>query len=614
MTGLYSLLYQSKMRIQHSTEGKKSLVSVIVLVNDQEISGTDTILSVLVENSVNRIPYAEVQIMDGDPATGDFPISNLSTYIPGNTLVIKAGYEGKNEIIFSGIIISHGIKISKDKGSFLIIEGRDKAIGMTLGRKNATYEKKSDSDIFSEILEKYKISEKKQSAGLSDPPTSDPPQIVQYYVTDWDFILTRADLNGQIVVLDGGEMSLYKPDTSAEPVLEVQYGDSLISFDASIDASSQLSAVKCSSWDMKTQVVLSADGKNPELTLPGNLTSTVLAGVVSPADYTLQSSIPLTKSDLQNWADASMVKSHLAKFTGTATVKGNASLIPGSLLGLAGLGDRFNGKAFISSIRHTLKDGEWITEARLGLRNERFTEIQNNIIDASAASQLPGIRGLHIGKVIQIQDDPDNEFRVLVKTSFLPDESTGIWARLAQPYATNAAGLFFYPEVGDEVILNFINEDPRFPVIIGSVYSSANPPPFIPDEKNTIKAIVTNKQLKITFDEENMVTSILTPKSNSIVLSEKDESITITDQNKNVITLSSSGIEIKSCKDVIISAPGDITLKADGNILSTATMNMTSKAVQFKVSATAEFKVDAAVAEVAASGTMTIKGAMVMIN
>ena len=56
----------------------------------------------------------------------------------------------------------------------------------------------------------------------------------------------------------------------------------------------------------------------------------------------------------------------------------------------------------------------------------------------------------------------------------------------------NQAGIFFYPEVGDEVILGFINDNPDDPIILGSLYNgNSKNPPFSPDEDNSNKAFLT---------------------------------------------------------------------------------------------------------------------------
>ena len=52
------------------------------------------------------------------------------------------------------------------------------------------------------------------------------------------------------------------------------------------------------------------------------------------------------------------------------------------------------------------------------------------------------------------------------------------WVRVAQVWAGNSWGAAFWPRVGHEVVVVFENGDPDRPVITGSVYNSANMPPF----------------------------------------------------------------------------------------------------------------------------------------
>jgi len=597
------------MAIPNPLAENTDLVSFAILVNGKEINGAYQVFSIFVESAINRIPTAKIQILDGTPSEEDFPISDSSDFVPGNSITINAGYHSNNTTIFSGIIIKHSLKITQRGGSVLIVECRDKAIKMTVGRKNAAFVNKTDSDAISTVISGYGLDKSIEAT------TPELPEIIQFYASDWDFMLTRADVNGQIVVVDQGKITIAKPDTSKTPVLSVKYGESLISIDVTMDSRSQLTSVKSSSWDMKTQALINASAADPGFVLPGNISSKTLASVTSPADFYLQSTVPLDQQSLQGWANARMAKAQLAKITGTAQFQGSSLIKPGLMLQIEGLGSRFNGNAFVSATRHSIENGDWATEADLGWTPEWFAESESNIMAAPAASQIPGIQGLQNGVVVQINDDPANEFRVLVKIPLISSDTVGVWARMAQMYATGKAGSFFYPEVGDEVLLGFLNDDPRYPVILGSMYSSAKTPPFTPDKENINKAFVTNAQLKITFDDKKLITSITTPKNNSIVLSEADEKITITDQNKNTITMSTDGVSIKSIKDVNISADGNISINAKGNIDIKATANLTASGMQISATAETEAKIHGnASAELSASGQVVVQGAMVMIN
>ena len=249
---------------------------------------------------------------------------------------------------------------------------------------------------------------------------------------------------------------------------------------------------------------------------------------------------------------------------------------------------------------------------------------------------LPGLvggyNGLMIGKVKQLDQDPDNQYRIMVTLPLMQDDSTGIWARLSTFYATNTAGNFFIPEIGDEVVIGFLNGDPRYPIVLGAMYSSSNTAPYDLTADNYTKAFVTKALNKIEFDDEKKVITVTTPGGNEAIMDDDQKSVTIQDQNSNSVVLnedgitlkdksgnkivmSSSGIEINSASDVKIVASQNVNASATSNIELSATQNVSISGLEISNSANTSFKATGnASAEVSASGNTTIKGAMVMIN
>ena len=291
---------------------------------------------------------------------------------------------------------------------------------------------------------------------------------------------------------------------------------------------------------------------------------------------------------------------------------------PGNYITLSGLGDRFNGDHLVSGVSHFIGDGNWTTEASVGLSTVWFTE-EPDVMAPPAAGLLPGVQGIYNGTVKQIHEDPDNQYRVLVEVPMFDLTGKGIWTRLANFYATSNAGSFFYPEVGDEVVVGFLNEDPRYPVILGSLYSSSKHKPFkglTPDKKNPKKAIVSKTGIYIEFDDENKIFTINTPSKNQAIFSDKDKKITIKDQNGNSAEMSSSGITIKSPKNITVQASQKLTLKGNtgvdiqssGGDVNIKGLNINNKAnIKFSANGSAQ-------AELKGGAQTTIKGAMVMIN
>jgi Rhs element Vgr protein len=588
---------------------KSDLITVTITSGGQKIPDVYQLHQVQVQKQINRIPWAKIVLLDGDPSEENFEISESSHFVPGKEIEIKAGYHSQEASIFKGIVIRHAVKSAGDGASYLTVFCYDKAVKMTLWRKSSYFLKKSNKEIIEAVIGAGGLSADVGSTGSAIE------EVIQYNVTDWDFIVSRAEASGLVVTVEDGKITAKAPDFSADSGLLVKYGDSMIEVEAELDARSQLPSVISKSWDFSSQSVQTGDSSEPSVNEQGNLTGSQLAQVMGSSGYEMITCAPVVSGDLKSWANAQLLKSRLARIRGTVTFPGNAKPKPGMTLELDGLGARFNGTAFISGVTHRIEQGDWTTETEFGLSPRWFVEEQSNIEAPPAAGLLPSIQGVQIGKVKKIHEDPDGQTRIQVDVPMIAPSGDGVWARIASPYATNKAGIFFMPEIGDEVILSFVNNDPSFPMIIGSLYSSQRVSPFTPDQPNTNKAIVSNSQLKITMDDAKKIIQISTPGGHIVTLSDDKQTITIVDSNSNKMEMASSGISISSPGDITIKATGQIQMQAQTNITLKATADLSLQGLN--VNAKAQVALSAqgqAQAELSASGQTTVRGAIVMIN
>ncbi len=584
------------------------LLTYTVKVNGQTIDSTYNVLSIVVESSVNKIPWCEIEILDGSPDTEDFPISDGSTFEPGNKVEVMAGYENTNQTIFQGIIVKHTIHVSREDGPVLMVMCKDAAVKMTKSRNNAYFTNTTDDNVMSTLI---------GNSGLSSDVASTSPQlkeVIQHYATDWDFILARADANGMIVLVNNGTVTVKQPDSVTSEVLTLTYGVDVFEFEGEIDAENQFKSIKASSWDIKSQAVVSAT-QTPSNFGSDSLSTDKLAGVLNLSSFALQSGAFIEKDVLTNWAKAKAAKSKYTKMRGSMKFQGSSSVQPGVLIELKGLGKKFNGKGLVSGVRQELQDGNWVTTVTLGLSHE-WVVSEMKVEAPMASGLLPGIQGLHIGIVKQINADPEKELRVKIDLPMIGVGGDGVWSRLGNLYASSAFGSFFYPEVNDEVIVGFFNDDPRFPVILGSLYSSGRAPAFTPDEQNNTKAIVTRTKMKLEFQEDKKIITITTPGNNQIVLSDEDKSIKLSDQNGNTIKMSSGGIDISSASAVTIKAATTMTLEsATGTAIKVSGGDLTGQAMNISDEAQLSYKAQGNLsAQLTASGEVKVQGAIVMIN
>lgn len=550
-----------------------SIVSITVTANGEALDSAIQIVSLDVWSGINTMPKARLVISDGTAADRDFPISDGDKLIPGATLSIALGYGGSNETtVFSGIIHRQGLDVSVNGPSRLVIEATDQAMAMTLARKNALFQNITDSGLCEQLI---------TGAGLTASVTATTTQhesLVQYYATDWDMLILRAQASGMVATIADGTVTVAPPDTSPSPVLTLTYGESILDFRAAMDAATQFagSAIQSFAWDPGTQALAQSSQAQADLASPGNISSAKLAQVFNVSPYTSQSAGALVADELTQWSSAELVRIQLAKIRGEVRFQGSALAKPCCMVTLAGVGERFNGNAYVSAVHHRVAEGLWRTTAELGLSPDSFAATAARIPAPGASGQLPPANNLQSGVVLQIDQDPDGEYRVLVTLPLLQAATgKGVWARFGSFYASKGAGADFYPEIGDEVVIGFLSGDPRYPVILGSLYSKANPPPVPPANPNNIKSIYSKSQMHIDFIEDTKVVRIVTPKNQSVQISDDASSITLTDANGNTVTLGPSGIALDSASDITLTAKGSISLTAKASLTATGTTSAT---------------------------------------
>ncbi len=529
------------MAEEQTITGAGTVAEFIIQVNDKEIPREIIIVAVNVTKTANKISSAVIVMQDGDPASETFPLTDGAVFTPGNKITILAGDVNKPEAIFNGIIIKQSIKIKSSRSPQLIIECRHKAVKTTIGRKNASFHSQTDNEIFEKILKDNGFAANElsiQSSSLSHK------ELVQYNCTDWDFILNRTEMIGKIILTNDEKISIQAPTVSGDAVLALHYGHNIIELDAEMDSRNQYNEVKAKAWDMASQEVAESEGSPPpDVEEQGNLPVLDLAGVMGLEEFVLSHAGALTAEERKAWADAQLLKSRLSKIRGRVKFDGVASINPGDVIELQGLGDHFNGKAFVSGVRQDYDGVQgWKTQAQFGHSPEWFAE-EHAVSNQKAGGLLPGVTGLHTAIVTDIED-PDGEMRVRVKFPFINPDDDGVWARIALTDAGNERGLFFRPEIGDEVVTGFLYDDPRYPVILGMLHSSALPSPLQPAKDNNLKGYTSREKLILQFDDGKKEVKIETPAGNKVTISDDQKSVVLEDQHGNKIEMNKDGVTL----------------------------------------------------------------------
>jgi len=211
-----------------------------------------------------------------------------------------------------------------------------------------------------------------------------------------------------------------------------------------------------------------------------------------------------------------------------------------------------------------------------------------DVISDSIQNDLRGgrIQGVVVGIVTNNQD-PDGLGRVKVKFPWLSDVDESTWARIAAPMAGDQRGVYFLPEVEDEVLVAFEHGDVRFPYVLGALWNGKDAPPASNDDgKNNVRIIKSRSGHVIKLNDEDGKETI--------------EIVDKSEKNSILIDTANNSIAVTSDKDITLSASNG-TIKLD--------------AQKIEINSSGPTKIAAgSTAAVEASATLTVKGATVNIN
>jgi phage baseplate assembly protein gpV len=106
--------------------------------------------------------------------------------------------------------------------------------------------------------------------------------------------------------------------------------------------------------------------------------------------------------------------------------------------------------------------------------------------------------GVYLGKVVAV-DDPAGLGRVRVDTDQVADTSDDpVWATVARPLAGDGPTVCFTPRTSDQVIVAYMQGDPRQPVVLGYAHHRGREP----DRAGPRRHAIATGAGRITFDEE----------------------------------------------------------------------------------------------------------------
>ena len=176
------------------------------------------------------------------------------------------------------------------------------------------------------------------------------------------------------------------------------------------------------------------------------------------------------------------------------------------------------------------------------------------------------VAGLAVGKVTNNQD-PEGLGRVKLHFHWREDNFETDWARIAAPMAGAERGMFFLPEVGDEVLVAFDRDDIRYPYVLGALWSKTDlPPERNQSGRNDIRIIKSRGGHVVTLDDTKGDGRITIALADGKKVELTKDGITASD-NTNTIELKANGgtVTITAGSKIALEAP-QISIKAGARL------------------------------------------------
>ena len=555
--------------------------------------------------NVNRIPYCTIKIQDllNGP---EKLFANEAMFKIGAKIEVEFGENKEYKDVFKGILTKKMIKMDAKLGKcFLEIQGKDKCQQMTIVPKYSTYSDKTDADVIKEIISQNGLSAKIGTMSVKHE------SITQYNITDWDFINLRAEMYGFVIVAKEESISIDTPKTD-DCGVELNFGENIISFNLEIDGDHQIEKSSGKIWDIPSQEIKEVTGEDVAEKSFGDINFNDITKQLKSPEYNFLHD-GIDEEEIKTIEGGLLKLNRLSKIHGTITIPGNNNIDVDKTIKISKSANNFNGKGYISGVQNIFSEGEWVTIIHIGLNGRRYSNNNNNVFNETTCGVLAPIHGLKYGTVVKLEGDPKNIFRVFVNIPLIHKKGEGIWCRLSTFYASKDGGIIFFPEENDEVVVGFIESDPRSPIILGSLYNSKNTPSVTVETKNEIKKICTKTKMEISFDEKDKIITLQTPGECKVTISDKDESIEIS-KGGDKISLTKGALNIKCSKDISLDG-NNINLKAKGAIQIKATNDVKVEGMNANIKGSMAANVEGGTsANLKSSGMTAVKGSMVNIN
>lgn len=524
----------------------------ITLADGEEPVPVD-IIDLEIQNSVNNIPWLTITLLEENIRDLEFDIVKGEGFETGQS--IKISTLDTEHTLFNGIIVA--LSLGKENDTYLKVQARGDAIKLTEGHTTKLFKSgTTDDQVITEVMEDAGV-----LVGEIAASEISHFQYFSYQLSPWRLIMARILANGFVFAANSESNSVInlQDHQGSEKTLNI-VESGVRHFKFKQDVQSQIENISANAWDITEQKLHAADGVQGQAAEFKALEKSHEALAIS--DLILFSNFTKSPKELEAQATAQNNYRLLDSNKGRITIEASADhdLLSVNLIDkviIEGVGENFSGEYIVSGIRHYLLAGQWLMDVDLGISLSET--LQSSYLTLPPLPMMPA-------KVVKYQADEEEIERIPIQLPALAENDL-VWARLLSPFASNGEGVFFPPNVDDEVLIDFIDGDCRYPVIVGACHNPKLKPPQELKEEKPIRGIFIKQK-----DEEVPISVIFDKSSDALKLSSGKGEINLSDTKGSEFVMEEDNVSILNAeiaceKALTISSKEDITFSTDKKVI-----------------------------------------------
>lgn len=320
------------------------------------LSARRDVISVTVQEDLGAAGMFTIELANWDDRRLRVTWSDHTLFAPGGEVEISLGYTGKLGKVLTGEIISLEPSFSAASVPTLSVRGYDHSHRLRRGDKTRSFLNMKDSAIAQTIAGEAGLSAEVEDSEVVHQ------SVLQSNQADMAFLEDRAGRIGYEVFVKHKVLYFRKPKSADDELLTLAMGGEITVFSPRLSLSAQVSGVTVRGWDVKKKEPFEVTVQQGSGGAMGDTIGPLAAKRAFGKSQTLAVDRgAASKADAGVIARGMFQAMALTYITGDGTCAGEPKLTPGGTVKITGVGERFSGLYYVTSVTHTLSTGGYET-------------------------------------------------------------------------------------------------------------------------------------------------------------------------------------------------------------------------------------------------------------